>query len=93
MTTFAPASGNPHNVIAKPSFIRTLSKADLFLKVGFDLEAGWVPVLLKGARNSKILPDSKGYIDCSSVIKSSMTKSVKSPELMVIFIHWVTLII
>lgn len=69
VTTFAPASGNPHNVIAKPSFIRTLSKADLFLKVGFDLEAGWVPVLLKGARNSKILPDSKGYIDCSSVIK------------------------
>ena len=43
ITTFAPAQGNPHNVIAKPSFIRELSKADLFMQNGFELEAGWVP--------------------------------------------------
>ena len=75
LTTFAPAQGNPHNVIAKPSFIRTLSEADLLFVVGFDLESGWVPVLLKGSRNSKILPASKGYVDCSSVIKPIFDKT------------------
>ena len=60
VTTFAPAQGNPHNVIAKPGFIRLLSQADLFIQNGFELEAGWVPVLIQNCRNAKVQPGEKG---------------------------------
>ena len=77
VTTFAPAQGNPHNVIAKPSFIRQLSQADLFMQNGFDLEAGWVPVLLKGCRNAKVQPGEKGHLDPSNVIRPIFEKAGK----------------
>src|SRR5262245_61624391 len=50
---FAIATGfqNPHFVDPKPSYILKLSKADLFVTVGLDLETGWVPPLLSSARN------------------------------------------
>lgn len=69
VTTFAPAQGNPHNVIAKPGFIRLLSQADLFIQNGFELEAGWVPVLIQNCRNAKVQPGEKGHLDPSKVIK------------------------
>ena len=53
---FAIATGfqNPHFVDPKPSYILKLSKADMFVTVGLDLEIGWVPPLLNSARNAKI---------------------------------------
>ena len=69
VTTFAPARGNPHFVIAKPNFIKELSKADMYIQTGFELETGWAPVLLKGCRNAKVQPNAIGHIDPSNVIK------------------------
>lgn len=65
--TFSIAAGfqNPHFVDPKPSFIRHLSGADLFVTVGLDLESGWVPPLLTSARNPGILPGAPGYVDAS----------------------------
>ena len=64
---FAIASGfqNPHFVDPKPSYILKLSKADMFVTVGLDLEAGWVPPLLNSARNGSILKGAPGYVDAS----------------------------
>jgi len=64
---FAIATGfqNPHFVDPKPSYILKLSKADLFITVGLDLETGWVPPLLNSARNGKIQKGNDGYIDAS----------------------------
>ncbi|HEY6190942.1 MAG TPA: metal ABC transporter substrate-binding protein [Bacteroidota bacterium] len=64
---FAIATGfqNPHFVDPKPSYILKLSKADLFVTVGLDLEVGWVPPLLNSARNVKIQKGSEGYVDVS----------------------------
>lgn len=64
---FAIATGfqNPHFVDPKPSYILKLSKADLFVTVGLDLEAGWVPALLNSARNAKINKGGPGYVDAS----------------------------
>ena len=70
VVTFAKGSEDPHFVEAKPSFIKALSKADLFVQVGLDLEVGWVPVLLQNARNSAVLPGGEGFIDASSVVKA-----------------------
>jgi len=64
---FAIATGfqNPHFVDPKPSYILKLSKADMFVTVGLDLETGWVPPLLNSARNAGIMKGGAGYVDAS----------------------------
>ncbi|HMJ46627.1 MAG TPA: metal ABC transporter substrate-binding protein [Ferruginibacter sp.] len=56
---------NPHFVDPKPSYIISLSNADLFVTVGLDLETGWSPQLLNSSRNAKIQKGSAGYVDAS----------------------------
>ena len=56
---------NPHFVDPKPSYIISLSNADLFVTVGLDLETGWSPQLLASSRNAKIQKGSAGYVDAS----------------------------
>lgn len=65
---FAIATGfqNPHFVDPKPSYILKLSKADVFVTVGLDLETGWVPPLLNSARNARVLKGGTGYVDAST---------------------------
>ena len=67
---FSIATGyqNPHFVDPKPSYILKLSKADVFITVGLDLEIGWVPALLNSARNQKIQKGGDGYVDASTNI-------------------------
>ena len=59
---------NPHFLNARPSFIRKLSRADAFVVIGMDLEVGWAPPLINGARNNRVRPGQLGYIDCSAAI-------------------------
>src|SRR5688500_44860 len=69
VTVFVPPMGDAHFLEARPSFIRALSKADLFLLNGLELEQAWAPRLWESARNSKVLPGSPGFIDCSQGIE------------------------
>jgi len=59
---------DPHFAEAKPSFILKMRDADVFAFVGLDLEIGWMPLLVQGARNSKIQMGGSGYLDVSQVI-------------------------
>jgi ABC-type Zn uptake system ZnuABC Zn-binding protein ZnuA len=68
ITVFAKSQEDPHFIEAKPSFIKALSQADLFLQIGMELEIGYAPVLLQNARNSRILIGAPGFMDCSKVI-------------------------
>lgn len=61
-------SQDPHFVDAKPSLALELNHADLLLFVGLDLEIGWLPNLLVGARNPKIQSGSPGHLDCSQFV-------------------------
>jgi zinc/manganese transport system substrate-binding protein len=65
--TFALAKGyqDPHFVDAKPSFILQLSRADLLIVAGLELEIGYLPPLIDQSRNDKIHPGSAGYLDAS----------------------------
>jgi zinc/manganese transport system substrate-binding protein len=65
VTSIATGYQNPHFVDPKPSFIIKLSKADMFITVGLDLETGWSPQLLSSSRNPKIQKGSEGYVDAS----------------------------
>jgi ABC-type Zn uptake system ZnuABC Zn-binding protein ZnuA len=68
VTVFAKGTEDFHSVEAKPSFIKTLSEADLFIQMGMEMEAGWAPVLHQNARNAKVLPGARGFLDASTVI-------------------------
>jgi ABC-type Zn uptake system ZnuABC Zn-binding protein ZnuA len=59
---------DPHFIEAKPSFVLQLRNADVWAFVGLDLEIGWMPLLLDGARNPKIRAGGSGYVDVSKAI-------------------------
>src|SRR5213083_163169 len=65
VTSIATGYQNPHFVDPKPSYIISLSNADLFVTVGLDLETGWSPQLLTSSRNNKIQKGAPGYVDAS----------------------------
>lgn len=68
VSVFTKGTEDPHYLDPKPSFVRALNGADLFLQVGMELEAGWVPPLLSNARNPRILPNGRGHLEASTVI-------------------------
>jgi zinc/manganese transport system substrate-binding protein len=59
---------DPHFIEPKPSFVLQLRNADLWAFVGLDLEIGWMPPLLDGARNPRIKMGAPGYLDVSRAV-------------------------
>lgn len=57
-----------HFMDPRPTFVRRLHDADLYVEMGLQLEIGWSPVLLQSARNPKIRPGGEGYVDASQAI-------------------------
>jgi len=69
VTALAKGYQDPHFVDPKPSFILAVSRADVLIVVGRELELGWLPPLLNSSRNSKIQPGAKGYLDASANVR------------------------
>ncbi len=67
--TIAKGTQDPHYIEAKPSYMTKMSHADLVVAVGLDLEVGWMPSILRGARNPKIAPGSNGFFELGSTIE------------------------
>ncbi len=61
--SLAKGSQDPHFLEAKPSYMVKLSRADLLLAIGMELEVGWLPSLQRGARNPKVLSGGSGYLE------------------------------
>ena len=73
ISTLGKGYQDPHFVDPKPNFVLKLNKADVLLLVGMELEVGWLPVLISGARNAKISGHhSEGYVDCSEFIPNKL---------------------
>src|SRR5574341_1300524 len=66
VTNISKPTEDPHFVDAKPSFIVKLNKADMLIEGGLQLEIGWLPPLVTGARNPKILAGNLGYLVAST---------------------------
>ena len=60
---------NPHYVDPRPSLMLAVSRADLLILTGLELEIGWLPPLLINARNGKVLVGAEGYLDASTAIQ------------------------
>ena len=54
---------DPHFVPAKPSLMKAIQHADVFISSGLELDGGWLPLVLPGSRNPKIQPGAKGFVD------------------------------
>src|SRR6476659_2099911 len=59
---------NVHNVMAKPTEMVYLNRADLFVHSGLDAEP-WRDNLLKGARNARVMSGKPGNVDMSEGIE------------------------
>ncbi len=66
ISALAKGYQDPHFVEPKPSFILNLSKADLLIVAGLELEIGYLPPLIDQSRNDKIRPGASGYLDASN---------------------------
>jgi ABC-type Zn uptake system ZnuABC Zn-binding protein ZnuA len=60
---------DPHYVDPKPSFLLKLSKAELLIVVGLELEIGWLPPLITQSSNPRIQVGAPGYLDASRFAK------------------------
>ena len=62
-------SQDPHFVEAKPSFMMKVAKCDLLVSIGLDLEIGWLPSILRGARNAKVMQGQPGSLILGEKVK------------------------
>jgi ABC-type Zn uptake system ZnuABC Zn-binding protein ZnuA len=65
VTAIATGREDPHFLAAKPSYMVTASKADLWIRVGLDLEIGYEELIIDGARNARIRVNAPGHLDAS----------------------------
>ncbi len=68
VTVLGKPSEDPHFIEARPSAVRELSRADLLVINGLDLETGYVPVLLTGSRNPRVQRGADGFVDAAQAI-------------------------
>lgn len=69
VTVFARGPEDPHFVDARPGLVKALSQADLYLEIGLELEIGYAPVLLQGARNPRVLPGAPGHFTAADGVE------------------------
>jgi len=69
VATLAKPTEDPHFVDAKPSFLVKLNRADALIEGGAELELGWLPPLLEGARNPRLAPGTPGRILCNQGVQ------------------------
>ena len=65
VTSLATGKEDPHFISAKPSYMMAARKADLWIRVGLELEIGYEALILDGSRNAKIRIGTPGHLDAS----------------------------
>ena len=65
VSCLATGREDPHAIQAKPSYMAAARKADLFMKIGMELEIGYEELVIDGSRNYKIRMGQPGHLDTS----------------------------
>ncbi len=68
ISSITRGSQDAHYIQAKPSYMVQLSRADLLIYSGMELEIGWLPLLLRGCRNNKVAVGEPGNLNASSAL-------------------------
>ena len=67
--TATTAFQDPHHIEARPSLLAKARNSDLLFCTGADLEAGWLPILLRKSGNDKIQPGKAGHLMAADHVK------------------------
>ncbi|MEW6415023.1 MAG: zinc ABC transporter substrate-binding protein [Pseudomonadota bacterium] len=62
------AQQDPHRIEARPSLIAQMRRADLVVCSGAELEAAWLPLLLREAGNPGVQPGRPGYFEATHFV-------------------------
>jgi zinc/manganese transport system substrate-binding protein len=57
---------DPHRIEARPSLLAQARRADLVVANGADLEAGWLPLVVRESGNRGIQPGRPGYFEAAA---------------------------
>lgn len=68
VVAMAAPSQDPHFVDARPSHVVALSRADLLLANGLELEVGWLPPLQVSARNARVQVGAPGFLEVAQLV-------------------------
>ena len=60
---------DPHHVEARPSLIAKARRAQLLVCTGAELEAGWLPVILRESANPDIAEGKPGYFEATHFVQ------------------------
>jgi zinc/manganese transport system substrate-binding protein len=71
VTSIASGKSNPHFVEVLPSYMVTVSRADIYFKVGLELDF-WAAPIIDGSRNGKLV-----IVDCSQGVEPMEKPTVK----------------
>jgi zinc/manganese transport system substrate-binding protein len=74
-TSATTAFQDPHFIEARPSLIVKARRADLVFCTGAELEAGWLPLLLRRSGNASIQPGGVGYF-----MAAEQVSTIEKPE-------------
>jgi zinc/manganese transport system substrate-binding protein len=66
VSSIATGLEDPHFLTAKPGFIVRARDADVWIRVGLELEVGWEEPILRDSRNRRIQEGAPGHIDAST---------------------------
>jgi ABC-type Zn uptake system ZnuABC Zn-binding protein ZnuA len=69
VTALVRGPEDAHFLLARPSMLRELSRAELLVDVGRELEIGWLPLLVDNARNAAILPGGRGRLVAGDAVR------------------------
>lgn len=59
---------DPHRIEARPSLISKARQADLVVCTGAELEAAWLPIVLRESGNTKVAPGKSGYFEAAHFV-------------------------
>lgn len=65
VTVLAQPGEDAHFVTPKPSYIAKLSRTDLLIEGGAELEVGWLPPLVEGSRNPRLVLGRPARVACA----------------------------
>lgn len=67
--TATHALQDPHHIQAKPSLMAAARRADLLVCTGAELEAGWLPLVLRQSGNTAIQPGQAGHFEAANHVR------------------------
>lgn len=77
VTVLAQPGEDAHFVTPKPSYIAKLSRTDLLIEGGAELEVGWLPPLIEGSRNPRLVLGRPAHLACAEGLSLLEVPSIR----------------